>query len=89
MLLFLLVWVLSGTPLNEAFISLHQILPQFKKQHKVQKVQCVVLTDGEAGGMKYHKEVQRHWEEGPFLGVGSVQQNAFLTESQDWQHIFL
>ena len=50
---------LSGTPLNEAFISLHQILPQFKKQYKVQKVQCVVLTDGEAGGMKYHKEVQR------------------------------
>ena len=69
---------LSGTPLNEAFISLHQILPQFKKQHKIQKVQCVVLTDGEAGGMKYHKEVQRRWEEGPFLGVGSVQQNAFL-----------
>ena len=69
---------LSGTPLNEAFISLHQILPQFKKQHKVQKVQCVVLTDGEAGGMKYHKEVQRRWEDGPFLGVGSVQQNAFL-----------
>ena len=69
---------LSGTPLNEAFISLHQILPQFKKQHKVQKVQCVVLTDGEAGGMKYHKEVQRRWEDGPFLGVGSIQQNAFL-----------
>ena len=69
---------LSGTPLNEAFISLHQILPQFKKQHKVQKVQCVVLTDGEAGGMKYHKEVQRRWEDGPFLGVGSVQANSFL-----------
>ena len=69
---------LSGTPLNEAFISLHQILPQFKKQHEVQKVQCVVLTDGEAGGMKYHKEVQRRWEDGPFLGVGSVQMNAFL-----------
>ena len=69
---------LSGTPLNEAFISLHQILPQFKKQHKVQKVQCIVLTDGEAGGMKYHKEVQRRWEDGPFLGVGSVQANAFL-----------
>ena len=69
---------LPGTPLNEAFISLHQILPQFKKQHKVQKVQCVVLTDGEAGGMKYHKEVQRRWEDGPFLGVGSVQANAFL-----------
>ena len=69
---------LSGTPLNEAFISLHQILPQFKKQYKVQKVQCVVLTDGESGGMKYHKEVQRNWEDSPFLGVGSIQQNAFL-----------
>ena len=69
---------LSGTPLNEAFISLHQILPHFKKQYKVQKVQCVVLTDGEAGGMKYHKEVQRRWEDGPFLGIGSVQANAFL-----------
>ena len=69
---------LSGTPLNEAFISLHQILPQFKKEYKVQKVQCVVLTDGEAGGMKYHKEVQRRWEDGPFLGVGSIQMNAFL-----------
>ena len=69
---------LSGTPLNEAFISLHQILPQFRKQYKVQKVQCVVLTDGESGGMKYHKEVQRNWEDSPFLGVGSIQQNAFL-----------
>ena len=69
---------LSGTPLNEAFISLHQILPQFRKQYKVQKVQCVVLTDGESGGMKYHKEVQRNWEDTPFLGVGSIQQNAFL-----------
>jgi len=69
---------LSGTPLNEAFISLHQILPQFRKQYKVQKVQCVVLTGGESGGMKYHKEVQRNWEDSPFLGVGSIQQNAFL-----------
>ena len=39
---------LSGTPLNEAFVCLHQILPQFQKQNKLQKVQCIVLTDGEA-----------------------------------------
>ena len=39
---------LSGTPLNEAFITLHQIIPQFKQENKVQKVQCVVLSDGEA-----------------------------------------
>ena len=28
---------LSGTPLNETVIALHQILPQFQKQHKLEK----------------------------------------------------
>ena len=69
---------LSGTPLNEAFISLHQLIPHFKKENNIQKVQCVVLSDGEAGGMKYHKEVQRRWEIEPFLGVGVIGHNAFL-----------
>ena len=69
---------LSGTPLNEAFISLHQLIPQFKKENKVQKVQCVVLSDGEAGGMKYHKEVQRRWEAEPFLGIGTIMVTVFL-----------
>jgi hypothetical protein len=39
---------LSGTPLHEALICLHKIIPQFQAKKKVQKVQCVVLTDGEA-----------------------------------------
>jgi len=45
---------LSGTPLNEAIISLHQILPTFQKENKLQKVQCVILTDGEAGFLNRH-----------------------------------
>ena len=53
-----LVWVLSGTPLNEAFGALHQILPQFQKENKLQKVQCIVLTDGEAN----HLVSSRHAE---------------------------
>jgi hypothetical protein len=54
---------LSGTPLNETMIALHQILPKFKKENKVQKVQCVVLTDGEGYPPKFHREIQRtfHW----------------------------
>ena len=59
---------LSGTPLNETLVSLHQLLPKFKKENGVEKVQCVVLTDGEAHQLPYRKEVQRHWEEEPFLG---------------------
>ena len=38
---------LSGTPLCESFITLHQILPQFQKKNGVEKVQCIVLSDGE------------------------------------------
>ena len=71
---------LSGTPLNEALISLHQILPKFQKENKLQKVQCVVLTDGEACGIKYHREVKRHWEDGPYLGTSHIGNNSFLRD---------
>ena len=64
--------VLSGTPLNEALVSLHQVLPQFQKENNVEKVQCVVLTDGEAHQLPYHKEVKRHWEEEPYMGHRSI-----------------
>jgi hypothetical protein len=63
---------LSGTPLNEALITLHQILPKFQKENKLQKVQCIVLTDGEANQLVYHKEVKRHWEKEPRLGTGYI-----------------
>ncbi len=71
---------LSGTPLNEALITLHQILPKFQKENKLQKVQCVVLTDGEACMIKYHREVQRHWEQEPFMGTAHIGPNAFLRD---------
>ena len=44
---------LSGTPLNESIICLHEIIPQFQKKNKVQKVQCVILTDGEANSVPF------------------------------------
>ena len=50
---------LSGTPLNETMVALHQILPQFKKENNVEKVQCIVLTDGEGSQIPYHKMVKR------------------------------
>ena len=53
---------LSGTPLNESLISLHQILPKFQRDNKLQKVQCVILTDGEANHIPYHCEVKRGTE---------------------------
>ena len=63
---------LSGTPLNEALVTLHQILPQFQRENNVQKVQCIVLTDGEANYIPYHVKVQRPWEEHPYIGRNNL-----------------
>ena len=63
---------LSGTPLNEALIALHQILPKFQKENKLQKVQCIVLTDGEANQLIRHKEVKRNWEKKTYIGNGYI-----------------
>ena len=52
---------LSGTPLNEALITLHKLLPKFQKDNNVEKVQCIVLTDGEANSMPYHVEVKDYF----------------------------
>ena len=70
---------LSGTPLNEAIVALHQIIPQFQKDNKVQKVQCVILTDGEAGSIPYNNTVERRWEDEPYMG----------TRSPDYGNVFL
>jgi len=56
-------------------ISLHQILPKFQKENKLQKVQCIVLTDGEANQLTYHREVNRRWETQPYLGSGYINPN--------------
>ena len=71
---------LSGTPLNESLIALHQILPKFQKDNKLQKVQCVILTDGEACNVTYHREVKRHWESEPYLGTSHIGANAYLRD---------
>jgi hypothetical protein len=50
---------LSGTPLNESIIALHQIIPQFKTQNKLQKVNVVILTDGESNHLNFDLTLQR------------------------------
>jgi hypothetical protein len=51
---------LSGTPLNEGIVMLNYIIPQFKKQNDLQKVNVCILTDGEACqsayGRKYYSD---------------------------------
>jgi hypothetical protein len=44
---------LSGTPLDDTLIVLHEIIPQFKKKYGLQKVQTIILTDGESEPLSY------------------------------------
>ena len=49
---------LSGTPLNETLIALHQIIPQFKKENKIQKVHYkVCIQNKEDRWYMYHETV--------------------------------
>tara|TARA_B100001093_G_scaffold355736_1_gene340325 strand:+ start:363 stop:2600 length:2238 start_codon:yes stop_codon:yes gene_type:complete len=63
---------LSGTPLNEALVSLNQLIPEFKKATGVQKVQCVTLTDGEAHPLQYSKLFKYPNEERDYMGTRST-----------------
>ena len=48
---------LSGTPLNEAVITMNYIIPRFKKQNDLQKVNLCILSDGESCAAAYGHEV--------------------------------
>tara|TARA_A100001201_G_scaffold73146_2_gene66605 strand:+ start:1158 stop:3323 length:2166 start_codon:yes stop_codon:yes gene_type:complete len=63
---------LSGTPLNESLVALHEILPKFQQENKLQKVQCVILTDGEANHLTHHVEIARKIEEEPYIGTRRI-----------------
>ena len=49
---------LSGTPLDTSLIVLHEIIPQFKKKYDLQKVQTIILTDGESEPIGYAQETE-------------------------------
>ena len=70
---------LSGTPLNESLISLHQIIPEFKTKNKLQKTHCIILTDGESSALNYHVEINRNYSDNqPYMGIRSVNANCFI-----------
>jgi hypothetical protein len=69
---------LSGTPLNESIIAAFEIIPEFKKQNKLQIVNTVFLTDGEGSaitgriedlsGDSYHaSDITSTWQKRSFL----------------------
>jgi len=70
---------LSGTPLNEAVISLTAIIPDFQKRNKVQKTNVVILTDGEAQSIDYFTDYIRY---GQKLGTRHISDDCVLRDRQ-------
>jgi len=55
-------YFLSGTPLVETILSTPQIVEKFKSEEKVQKVNVIYLSDGEACYPMYNKYIERFKE---------------------------
>ena len=66
----------SGTPLNESVVALHKIIPDFKKKNNLEKVNCVILTDGESNHLVRHKLVERRYNDhGKYEIMGKIRLN--------------
>jgi hypothetical protein len=64
---------LSGTPLNESIIALHEIIPMFKNREQLQKVNVVILTDGDGNGLQYNVDVRRKYgRQVDYLGRNTI-----------------
>ncbi len=48
-----LLFSLSGTPLIQSIVALNQLIPQFKSKTNCQKLNVIILTDGDANNI-YH-----------------------------------
>ena len=69
---------MSGTPLNESIIALHKIIPQFKENNKLQKVNVVILTDGEANNITYNVNIHRPGKS--YIGQNHVNSSCALRD---------
>jgi hypothetical protein len=67
---------LSSTPLNESIIAAMDVIPAFRKQHRLQLVNTVFLTDGDSNGTRYYYSysTERHYSSTTSLDLrkGSV-----------------
>ena len=71
---------LCGTPLNEAIISLFEIIPDFKKRTHTEKVNVVVLSDGESCSSYRYREVNRPYESKSSIGIGHIPYGACIRD---------
>ena len=77
---------LGGTPLNEAILAAMKIIPEFKKQYKLQIVNTVFLTDGEGhGSNRVYQEETSFDDKNKFL-VARSQHGTMIIRDKKTMH---
>tara|TARA_Y100001938_G_C8097556_1_gene439156 strand:- start:1626 stop:3830 length:2205 start_codon:yes stop_codon:yes gene_type:complete len=75
---------LGGTPLNAALLTTYRVVKRFQEKHKVQKLNMVILTDGES---HHHENV--FTERSNFWNNGVKELSKQLTHSDFSKDIFI
>ena len=73
---------LSGTPLNEGIIMLNYLIPEFKKQNDLQKVNVCILTDGEACNSAYGTKIYSQRDDQYYTRIRRLENNVCLRDRQ-------
>ena len=71
---------LSGTPLDQTLITLHNLIPDFKKRTKIEKLNVIVLTDGESQSVSYNKMYDRYGDEESRMGQSRIHYDCILRD---------
>lgn len=70
------IFNMASTPLNEAIIAMMNIVPKFRKETGVQKVNTIFLTDGASNSnrrvydYRFDEKENEHYETEEYLGKG-------------------
>ena len=71
---------LSGTPLNEAIVMMNYIIPEFKKQNDVQKVNVCILSDGESCQASYGRQYYNDHKDEYYIRPRRVEYDVVLRD---------
>ena len=71
---------LSGTPLDQTLITLHNLIPDFKKRTNIEKLNVIVLTDGESQSVSYNKMYDRYGDEESRMGQSRIHYDCILRD---------
>ena len=73
---------LSGTPLNESIIMLNYLIPEFKKQNDLQKVNVCILTDGESCQASYGRKHYNDYKDETYIRPRRLEYDTILRDRQ-------